>query len=217
MRAQRPLQALLAAITIGLAPLSAAADPPRAAAPYSDAEITQRIAFIQTRLDRATPAADRWWYGWYIGWSGLTVGQSVIAVAATDAGLRADSAVGAVGSSLGIGPLGVFPFPACTAAAELRSLSASTPDERLRKLKRAEGLLRNSADAEAFGRSWITHALSGTVSIALGLVLGLGYKRPVTGALNAVAGIAISEAQIFTQPTAAINDWSEYRSFQMRP
>lgn len=210
MRVSRPLLTLLLALTIGLAPRAAAADTPRAAAPPSDAEVTRRIAFIQERLDRGTAAADRWWYGWYAGWTALTVGQAALAVGTTDAGLRADSAVGAVGSSLGVIPLGLFPFPARFAAADLRALPASTPDERRRKLARAEGLLKTSAEAEVFGRSWISHTLCGTVSIALGLVLGLAYRRPLTGALNAVAGIALSEIQIFTQPTAAIDDWSEY-------
>lgn len=208
MKAPRPLFALLAALTIELAPRAAVAEPP----PPSDAEIARRIAFIQERLDRAAPAANRWWCGWYTGWLGLTAVQSVVAVATTDPGLRADSAVGAVGSSLGVIPLGLFPFPATFVAADLRALPASTPSERRKKLARAEGFLRASAEAEAFGRSWISHALSGTVSVALGLVLGLAYRRPLTGALNAVAGVALSEAQIFTQPTAAIDDWSEYRA-----
>ncbi|MDC3955306.1 hypothetical protein [Polyangium jinanense] len=203
---------LLVASALSLAASSARAEPPLRAAPPSDEEVTRRIAFLQTRLDRGTPAANRWWYGWYTGWSALTVGQGVIAVAVTDPGLRADAAVGAVGSSLGLIPLGLAPFPARHAAADLRAMPESTPEERRKKLARGERLLRESAESEVLRRKWFNHVLCGTVSTGVGLVLALGYGRPVTGALSATIGIALSEAQIFTMPTAAIDDWKEYQS-----
>lgn len=191
---------------ISLAASSAKAEPP------SDAEVTRRIAFLQTRLDQGTVAANRWWYGWYTGWSALTVGQGIIAVAVPDRGLRADAAVGAVGSSLGLIPLGLVPFPARHAAADLRAMPEATPEERRKKLARGERLLRESAESEVLRRKWFNHVLCGAVSTSVGLVLALGYGRPVTGAVSATVGIALSEAQIFTMPTAAISDWNEYQS-----
>jgi len=183
----------------------------RAEGPLSDADVARRIAFLEERLDRGTPAAKRWWFGWYTGWTALTVVQGTAALVVGDPGLRTDAAVGAVGSSLGLIPLGLAPFPARYAAADLRAMPASTPEERRRKLTRGERLLRESAEAEALRRKWFNHALCVTVSTGVGLVLALGYERPVTGALSAMAGIALSEAQIFTMPTAAIDDWDEYR------
>jgi len=203
--------ALLVASAISFAASSARAEAPLGAASPSDAEVTRRIAFLQTRLDSGTAAANRWWYGWYTGWTALTVGQGVIALAVTDPGLRADAAVGAVGSSLGLIPLGLVPFPARHAAADLRAMPESTPSERKIKLARGERLLRESAASEVLRRKWFNHVLCGTVSTSVGLVLALGYGRPVTGALSATIGIALSEAQIFTMPTAAIDDWNEYR------
>jgi hypothetical protein len=184
---------------------------PRARAEaLSDAEVTKRLAFISSTLESGTVAADRWWYGWYIGWTTLTAGEVVFALAATDRGFRVDSAVGAVSCSLGVIPLGFLPFVPRTAAASLRTLPGSTAEERRRKLVVGENLLRKSAEKEALGRSWLTHALGISVSIGAGLVLGLGYKRPVTGIINTVTGIALTEAQIFTQPTAAIGAWKAY-------
>ncbi|MRG97009.1 hypothetical protein [Polyangium spumosum] len=203
--------ALLVASTISLAAVSARADPSAGLPPRSDAEVARRIAFLQARLDRGTAPANRWWYGWYTGWTALTVGQGAVAVAITDPGLRADAAVGAVGSSLGLIPLSFVPFPARHAAADLRAMPDATPDERRKKLARGERLLRESAESEVLRRKWFNHVLSGTVSTGVGLVLALGYGRPVTGALSATIGIALSEAQIFTMPTAAIDDWEEYR------
>ena len=186
-----------------------AASPARAEGP-SDADVTRRLAFISSTLERGTVAADRWWYGWYTGWTTLTTGEVVFAIAAKDRGFRVDSAVGAASCSLGVIPLAFAPFVPRTAAASLRTLPGDTPEQRRRKLTVGEDLLRRSAARESLGRSWVTHALGITVSVAAGLILALGYKRPVTGTINIVTGIALTEAQIFTQPTAAIGAWKAY-------
>ena len=196
--------ALVAAST--LAPRPARAAPPD----LEDAEVRRRLAFLETRLDRGTAAAERWWYGWFAGWLTLSVGEAVAAVAITSPDLRKDAAVGAVGASLGVVPLGLFAFPARYAAGELRVLPEATPAERRRKLARAERLLRASARAEALGQSWITHLLSAGASAGIGLVLGVGYKRPVTGVIDAVGGLGLSELKIFTQPTAALDNLRAY-------
>jgi hypothetical protein len=203
--------ALAAAAT--LAPRSARAAPPE----VEDAEVRRRLAFLEDRLDRGTAAAERWWYGWFAGWLTLSVGEAVTAVATTNVGLRKDSAVGAVGASLGVIPFGIFAFPARSAAGELGALPEATPADRRRKLARAEHLLRASAKAEVAGRSWLTQVLSIGGSVGVGLVLALGYKRPVTGAISIAGGIAISEAQIFTQPTAAIDDLRAYEQLSGGP
>lgn len=194
---------LLALALLLLAPSARAQDP-------TDVEITRRLGFIERHLEAGTVAADRWWYGWYGGWTALTAGEVVFAVAATSRGFRVDSAVGAVSCSLGVIPLGFLPFVPRTAAASLRTLPGTTAEERRRKLVAGENLLRKSAETEALGRSWLTHALGISVSIGAGLVLALGYKRPVTGTINAITGVLLTEAQIFTQPTAAIGAWRAY-------
>jgi hypothetical protein len=194
---------LLALALMLLAPRARAQD-------LTDVEITRRLGFIERHLESGTVAADRWWYGWYAGWTALTAGEVVFALAATDRGFRVDSAVGAVSCSLGVIPLGFLPFVPRTAAASLRAVPGVTREERRRKLAVAERLLRTSAETEALGRSWLTHTLGISVSVAAGLILALGYKRPVTGTINIVTGVALTEAQIFTQPTAAITAWRAY-------
>lgn len=220
-RGPRPRPRTLAAALPLAAALSAAparAEPPSpAGAPPSDEEVTRRIDHIQTRLDLGTPAAQRWWYGWYAGWLSLTTAQAVIATATTDKGLRADAAVGAAASSLGVIPLGLFPFQPSYAAAALRRVPGATQEQRRAKLARAERLLAASAKTEALGRSWVSHVLGATVSVAGGLVLWFAYDRRATAVLNATAGIALCEIQIWTQPTRAIDDWRDYESRWNRP
>ena len=184
-----------------------AADPPE----LPDAEVRRRLDFIEERLRRSTPAVQRWWYGWMGGWTALMFVQAVAAVATTDVKLRKDAAVGGAFSTLPVFALGVFPFPATTAAHRLASMPSATPAERRRKLASAEHLLEASAAGEARNRAWPNHLLVGGVSVGVGLLLALHYQRPVTGALAAGAGIGLSEAQIFTQPMDAVRDWDAYR------
>ena len=207
-----PKHAALGAVVVSIL-LSVA---PAAADPLSDAEIKSRLAFIEARLKSGTAASNRWWDAWFYGWTAFTVTQAAVACATTDRGLRIDMAVGAVSSSLGVIPLGLFPLPSRHAAAKLAALPGATPDDRRRKLGRAEHLLKESAEAEALGRSWFNHALGGAVSLGFGLLLGFAYKRPVAGVINTLGGIALVEIQIFTQPTAAIDDFRTYQRFRLK-
>jgi hypothetical protein len=202
---------LVIAITLRAPPAFAAH--PDAPQMLSDAQVGRRLEFIEVRLRSGAGPANTWWQASYYGWTALTMGQFVVAVATTDPGLRKDMAVAVVGSSLGVIPLGLFPLPARTAASDLAAFPDATPTERRRKLAAAERLLEASAEAEALGQSWVSHVLSASVSIGFGLVLGLGYDRPSQGVFNAVSGIALSELQILTQPTAAIDDLHAYHRF----
>ena len=175
-----------------------------------------RIAFIQSRLDAGTAAADRWSYGWFATFGLLSVGQLGVALGTTDAGLRKDMAVGAVSATLGVMPFALFPFAPRFAADELRVLPEQTPTERRSKLARAEALLESCAEAEQAGRGWVPQMVGEAVNVAWGLVLALGYHRVQTGVLNAVIGMGITELQIFTQPTAAIDDWQDYSTRAFR-
>ncbi|MFO0761557.1 MAG: hypothetical protein U0359_34070 [Byssovorax sp.] len=206
------LAAALLAPSLAAAP--ARAEPPRPApAARSDAEVEKRLAFLNDRLMRATPAATRWWYGWYGGWTALTLIQAGMAFGVSDAGLRKDAAVGAAFSSLGVLPFGLFSFTPLHAAAALRALPESTPEARRIKLARAEHLLEKSAEDETLGRSFLPHAAGGAASLAACLTVVLAYKRPLfSGLFQLLGGVVLNEAQIFTQPTAAIHDLADYRA-----
>jgi hypothetical protein len=177
----------------------------------SDEEVSRRLAFIETRLGRATPAASLWWSAWYFGYMAVSVGQAGVALGVTNRGLRIDSAVGAAFSSVGVLGMGVFDFPARHAAGTLAARPERTPLERRRKLAEGERLLAASARSEVAGRSWIAHVAGGALSLTSALVLALAYKRVVSSIVTVVSGMAITEAQIFTRPTAAIDDWRAYR------
>ena len=184
------------------------------AQPLSDFEVSRRLAFVETRLANGTAKANLWWNSAYYGWMALTTGQFVFALATSNEGTRKDMAVGAAASTLALIPLGVLPFPARTAWRDLSRVSGGSSAEKRRKPVFAEHLLESAAKDEKLRRSWVNHATSIGVSIGVGVLLGVGYDRPMSGLLNALGGIALSEIQIWSTPTAAIGDWAEYQKFR---
>jgi hypothetical protein len=187
-------------------------EPRRAAAESdADADVARRLAFIEARLERASSAATIWWSAWFYGYVTVTIGQAAVALAAKDPGLRTDTAVGASFATLGVVGIGAFDFPARHAAVTLAASPARTPAERRRKLARAEQLLASSARSEVVGRSWVGHVAGGAVTLTSSLVLALVYKRVASSIITAISGAAITEAQVFTRPTAAIDDWRAYQ------
>jgi hypothetical protein len=187
---------------------TAAAEPDR----RSDAEVAQRLAFIEARLERGTPSATVWWSAWYYGYITVTIGQAGFAILIKDKSLRTDTAVGAAFSSVGVLGLGAFDFPARHAAADLARVRASTPEDARRKLAVAERLLAASARAEVAGRSWIPHVAGVAISLTSALVQAFAYKQVASGIVTLVSGVGITEAQVFTRPTAAIDDWRAYQA-----
>ena len=198
--------ALGLAVALGACGLPA----PARAQQRSDAEIGERIRFIEQRLELGTAAANRWWLSWYSIYGGLTLGQAAIAFGVSDQGLRIDMAVGAFTTSLGSLTLGLFPFEARFAAARVRALPEGDAAQRRAKLAEAEAVFRATAEDEAFGRSWASHLIGNGVALASGIVLGVGYDRPASGILQFAAGVTLTELQILTQPTRALEDWNRY-------
>jgi hypothetical protein len=148
-------------------------------------------------------ARHRWWTAWFVAYAALTVGQAGVAIGTTDPGLRADMAVGAAFSAIGNLGLALFPGGYSMPIETLAVYPEHNAAERRAKLTVAERLLDKSAREEAIGRAWYTHVLGSAVAAASGVVLAVGYDRVASGAINVVAGIAVAELQIWTQPTVA--------------
>jgi hypothetical protein len=177
----------------------------------SDAEVTNRLAYIQRSLDDGGKAADLWWHGWLIGYGVATFGQVAAGTGTHDTTQKQDLLVGAATSGLGAIGQVVFPLDAGSLAVQLRAMSAGTAEARRAKLATAERFLRRSAAQEALGRSWKAHATAAVVNLAAGLVVWRHYDRPARdGLLTFALGQLVSEVQIFTQPTKAIRDLREY-------
>jgi hypothetical protein len=177
----------------------------------ADAEVTNRVAFIESALDAGRPAADLWWYGWLAGYGAATAGQIAVCSSTDDQKQRQDMRVGAYNAALGAVGQAVFPLEAGRFAARLKELPAATPEARRAKLAAAEDYLRRAAAQERLGRSWQPHVLSAAVNLGAGLAIWQHYDRPARDGLVTFAiSQLVSEIQIFTQPMRATRDLREY-------
>jgi len=179
----------------------------------SDVEVKERLEHIQVVLDAGQSNANLWWEGWLIGYGAMATGMiSAHFIITDDENLRQDMLVGGVTSGLGVLGQLIDPMVPGYAGDDLRVLPDGTAVERKAKLIQAEKLLFKSAQREIDGRSWLTHVIAGVVNLGSGLWTWLYYERPfLDGFISFAVGQAISEVQIFTQPTQAIDDYNEYK------
>lgn len=176
-----------------------------------DSIVKERVQYIQTLLNQGQHGANTWWNGWLIGYSAATVGQGAVSLLSNDKSTRQDMALGAATTLLGAVSQLILPMTPGKAPDILSEFPENTPEERLAKLMQAENLLQASAEREVTGRSWQSQAVCGVVNLGSGLVTWLGFKRTVwSGIGNFALNTAITEAQIFTQPTRAIRDHKNY-------
>jgi hypothetical protein len=177
----------------------------------SDSQVKERLKFIQQTLEQGKSNANRWWYGWLIGYSAATIAQGAIGLTSDARGTRQDMALGAATTFLGAVGQIITPMVPGSAPDRLAGIAESTPNERTEKLAKAEKLLQECALREREGRSWKTHAITGVANLSSGLIVWLGFKRSAWEGLgNFLLNTVITEAQIWTQPTRAIRDYDNY-------
>jgi len=192
----------------GTCPAMSGADPALAA---RDAD--ERLDFIRERLAGEALRGRVWNDAWSISYGLLTVTQLVLVPVFEDAGPRADLYVGAGSSAIGLAALVILPLEVMSDNVELEQQLSEKGDQPdlCAVLARAEGLLLSAAENEDQGVSFWMHAASALLNIGAGLILGLGFDRWESGAINAAAGIAIGELMILTQPDALPGDLQRYR------
>jgi len=183
------------------------------AASLSDREVDLNLRWIEGELSAEQSPSLWWWNGWLGIYGALTVAQTTVLLITHDKNLKEDLGVGAVETLLsGVSILFLTPLEAKTAADSLRALPASSSKERAAKLAEAERLLTKSAEDEAFGRSWISHAVGIAVSLAGGLVIWQGFHHTlVDGLISFGTGVALAEIQIFTQPVRLVHSAELYQ------
>jgi len=177
----------------------------------ADSVTDKRVHDLQLTALQDKLNAQSWWYGWLAGYSAATAGQVIVSVSSENIATRQDMALGAATTFLGaigqliapMGPRDLFAgYPTCK--------EYLTGDHPLSIEDSAE-LLEVLAIREKEGRSWKTHAIAGVVNLGSGLITWLGFKRTVwDGVANFALNTAVTEAQIWTQPTRAIKNYERY-------
>jgi hypothetical protein len=148
---------------------------------------------VEARLAQQERAFQRWRWAWVGIYTGLTVGNLVLApfTARRD---RIDLYVGAASSAVAIPPLFIFTQPRLD----------EPPCALESRLACAEQKLYDVAAFQREARGWVPHVATFVVNAAAGAVLGFGYGRWRSAALTFGIGMAIGEVQIFTQPRGAL-------------
>jgi hypothetical protein len=178
-----------------------------------DSVVTVRLQTIKQMLQEGKSGANRWWYGWLVGYSAATAAQGAAIFFSEDLSTRQDLALGAAMAFLGAAGQVITPNVPGYASGRLELIPEGTREERMDKLYEAEILLRESSRRETIGRSWKTHAIFTIVNLGGGLITWLGFDRDIWAGLgNFAMNTVITEAQIFSQPTRAIKDYQRYQN-----
>jgi hypothetical protein len=176
-----------------------------------------RLTFVRSELRAEADRAVVWGSVWAFTGGALAVGNFARLVIVTDSGDRVDAAVAASTSLLVPAALLVSSLRVIDDARKVEALAteAAPAPVSCSTLQRAEDLLVASAGDETWRVGWVGQAIAIGGNLAVTLVLGLGFDRWTSGALAGATGLALSELELFTQPTGAADALARYRRGQL--
>jgi hypothetical protein len=217
MRSVIAVIAAAAMVAVAWLPRADAAEQPDAArTSLSDAEIEQRLDFIEQRLDASKRHAQIWYWSWMTVNVGATVALSVASAVADDADERASYLPQVALAALGVADMTVIrPLEARFGAEPIRRLPDATRAQRLAKLERAEALLRGNAGRAEDRRSWLVHLANLGLNAAAGAVTYVA-GRTSDALISFGSGFAAGEIYIWSEPGAPARDWQDYQRFRTR-
>jgi len=189
----------------------------------SDMALKERLSGINSSFQNEESASRFWYWGFLSLYTVGTAAQLTLFFNAsniergTDKTKRdhfqQDMMTGAITTGLGAIFMAISPMPSMYARNILATMPDDTADSRMAKLRKAEDLLRDSAQWEADNTSLLMHSANFAVNLAAGLVIWLAFNRPVLdGLITFLPGFAIGEIMIFTQPVSSMSDWRKYDS-----
>jgi hypothetical protein len=187
--------------------------PPGAPRTLVSVDGRERLFWIVHRLEVDARRGRVWAGAWGVG-IGAAGAASLMAVPFVEPSKRVDWYTGAATAAVGVVPFVVSPLAVTRDAPKLRDLVATTPladdVQTCALLARAELMLRDDAANERRNRAWYIHVGNLAFNTGVFLFLGLGFHHWTAGAVNGLAGAAVGEAIIFTQPTGAIRAAEAY-------
>ncbi|MFZ1430558.1 MAG: hypothetical protein WAS21_27785 [Geminicoccaceae bacterium] len=206
---------VLAALCLAVASSSDGAEPtPGQAIVMSDAELGARLHFLESRLDAGRPTALAWEWGWSGAYAASFVGNSIYAVSADEADDRVRAIVDAAKSGLAtiqMATLLLHPLAAGLGAEPMREVPGD--DRSARQLRLAVGerqLLTTATRAET--RFNLRRHL---VTIGANLIGGAAiatFGDSGDAVRSTLIGIAVGEAEIWSQPWRATGDLRDYQA-----
>jgi hypothetical protein len=173
-----------------------------------ESEVDARLRMLEERLEAGRFTGQLWQQGWTGFYALTTLTGTVGAVAADDADGRVVNLVSAVKSVGALAQLVTDPLPARLGAAPM---GEADPDRRLMRLALGERQLATNA-ARASSRFSLQRHLEGVTTNLIGGAVIWAFGDSGDALTSTLVGIAIGEAQIWSQPWRAEGDLAAYRT-----
>jgi len=182
-----------------------------ATADMSNAELDARLKFIETRIADQRPGAGYWQYGWTGFHAASAAGQALLAVDADDSDDEVNYLVGAAKSTGALAQMMIKPLPAVQGSVQFQEMPSRTRNERIAKLAQGESLLRVNAERASSRTSWKRHLIGiGANLFGGGIIAAFGDSSDAV--TSTLIGRTVSEINIWTEPSRAVNDLEDYRN-----
>lgn len=202
---------LASALALPPPPVAAQDGRPECVEAPEDAEVRARLRTVLRYVREQEPPIRRWFTSFLLLHGSMASGAAIIAAASRDEGPRNEMLVGMTGSALAIATLAIFSPPLMGAGDGLRAYPETTPEERLRKLRAAEDVLRRASNSVDFLHGWFpATATSLYVSAASALVL-LAFERVTFAYTHVIGGSLLGLGRVLLRPTAARTLYRRYR------
>jgi len=173
----------------------------------------QRLHFIRTSMRAGAHRSRIWAASW-----GATYGAASLALFTTasqlDGPLRRDLYVGASSALIGVVVRSVS-IPKVIRSHRQLERSLRSGQSTCTALALAESGMRRSAKSEAFGRSLMLHLGAIVYNVGVGVLLGVGLDRSVSGIRQAAVGMTVGQIMILTQPVTMVDAAQRYRDGQV--
>jgi hypothetical protein len=177
----------------------------------SNAELDARLKFIESRIASQSPGAKYWQYGWTGFHAASAVGQAILAVDANDSDDEINYLVGAAKSTGALAQMMIKPLPVVQSSIQFQEMPSQTRDERITKLAVGESLLNINAERASTRTGWKRHLVGiGANLLGGGIIAAFGDSSDAV--TSTLIGISVSEMNIWTEPSRAINDLEDYRN-----
>jgi hypothetical protein len=198
-------QVMLLAVASG----EAAAPAPGDETSLSDAQIDQRIQFLEQRLDDSRTHGQIWYWSWMTINAGSMVGNGVVAAMRSKHDDQVNYGTGAVLGAIGVADQLLRPLEARYGADPVRGLPDRTREQKLAKLRAAEDQLRRNAERAEQRTQIMPYVGNAGLALAAGLVVGL-WGETGSGIQTGVSTVIGGTLDLWTEPGRPARDWEDY-------
>jgi hypothetical protein len=195
--------------TLFVASGQAAAPAPADHGSLSDAQIDQRIQFLEQRLDDSKTHGQIWFWSWMTINAGSMIGNGIVAGLSGQHDDRVNYWTGAALGAIGVADQLLRPLEARYGADPVRGLPDATREQKLAKLRAAEDQLRRNAERAEQRHQILPYAGNAVLALAAGLVVGLWGERGA-GVQTGISTLIGGALDIATQPARPEQDWESY-------